>query len=104
MGLTGTGIWSGELRYGTGGVAGRKDADDSAEIREAVAELESLGYSAVWIPDVGGDVFGALTRLLQGTSTMTVATGILNVWMHEAAETAAYREGLPEEQRRRLLL
>lgn len=101
MGLGGTGIWSGELRYGGGGGGG--DADASA-ISEAAAELESLGYSAVWVPDVGGDLFGPLRRLLDATSTITVATGILNVWMHTAAEVAAFREGLPEAQRGRLFL
>lgn len=105
MTLGGTGIWSGELRYGGGGVAaGARGGDDGSEIREAVAELESLGYSAVWIPDVGGDVFGALQRLLDATGTITVATGILNVWMHEPAEVASFRAGLAEAQRARLLL
>ena len=47
MDLSGIGIWSGELRYG-----------DEAEKREAVAELQELGYTAAWIPDVGGDVLG----------------------------------------------
>ena len=44
--LGGTGIWSGALRYG-----------DAAEAAGVAAELEGLGYSALWIPDVGGDVF-----------------------------------------------
>lgn len=56
MRLAGTGIWSGELRYG-----------DAAEKREAAAELDELGYSALWIPDMGGDVFGALRDLLDAT-------------------------------------
>ena len=46
--LSGTGIWSSTLRYG--------DADQAAAV---AAELEGLGYSALWIPDVGGDLFGA---------------------------------------------
>lgn len=91
--LSGTGIWSGELRYG-----------DRGEAADAAAELESLGYSAAWIPDVGGDLFDALDVLLGATSTLTVATGILNVWMHTPAETGAWRDGLPDDQRRRLLL
>jgi probable F420-dependent oxidoreductase len=74
MDLTGIGIWSGELRYG-----------DEGDKREAVAELEELGYTAAWIPDVGGDVFGALRDLLAATSTIVAATGILNLWMHTAA-------------------
>ena len=75
MELTGIGIWSGELRYG-----------DAAEVRDAAAELEALGYTALWIPDVGGDVFGALRALLEPTSTIIAATGILNLWMHAAPE------------------
>lgn len=77
MRVTGTGVWSAPLRYG-----------DHAESADAAAELEELGYSAIWIPDVGGDVFEAVERLLSATETAVVATGILNLWMHEAAETA----------------
>ncbi len=69
--LAGVGIWSGELRYG-----------DEGEIRDAAAELDDLGYSALWIPDAGGDVFRALETLLEPTSAIVAATGILNLWMH----------------------
>ena len=75
MDLKGIGVWSGELRYG-----------DDTEKREAAAELEELGYTAAWIPDVGGDVFGALRDLLAATSTLVAATGILNLWMHSVTE------------------
>ncbi len=75
--LTGTGVWSAGLRYG-----------DPAEIADAAAELESLGYTALWIPDVGGDVFDAVERLMAATGRVTVATGILNLWMHSAEEAA----------------
>ena len=98
MTLGGTGIWAADLRYGQG------QENPDAAIREAVAELEELGYSAVWIPDVGGELFGPLERLLEATANMAVATGILNVWMHTAAEVAAFRSGLTGPQRDRLLL
>jgi len=75
MELSGIGIWSGELRYG-----------EESEKRAAVAELEELGYTAAWIPDVGGDVFGALRDLLDATTTLVAATGILNLWMHSPSE------------------
>src|SRR3954463_9241850 len=75
--LSGTGIWSGNLRYG--------DAQRAATL---ATELEGLGYSALWIPDVGGDVFTPLDNLLAATSSVTIATGILNVWMHTPEETA----------------
>jgi probable F420-dependent oxidoreductase len=78
MDLHGTGIWSGALRYG-----------DRAAARDAAAELESLGYSALWVPGgVGGDVFGDCAALLEATERVTVATGILNLWMHEPHEVA----------------
>lgn len=76
--LSGTGIWSQALRYG-----------DQGPIAEAAAELDELGYSALWIPDVGGDVFGSPEVLAGATRRATVATGILNLWMHSAADTAA---------------
>jgi probable F420-dependent oxidoreductase len=93
MRLAGTGIWSGELRYGEAG-----------EKREAAAELEELGYAALWIPDVGGDVFGALRDLLDATASIVVATGILNLWMHAADEVRAGFAALDGHQPGRTLL
>jgi probable F420-dependent oxidoreductase len=75
--ITGTGIWSVHLRYG-----------DPAEVTDAAAELEELGYTALWIPDAGGDVFEAVERLLQATRSVIAATGVLNLWMHSPEETA----------------
>ncbi len=93
MDLSGIGIWSGELRYG-----------DEAEKREAVAELQELGYTAAWIPDVGGDVFGALRELLDATTTLVAATGILNLWMHSAADVGEGFAGLEADFAGRTLL
>jgi len=81
--LVGTGVWSSALRYG-----------DPAEIATAAAELETLGYSALWIPDVGGDVFGPIGNLLSATTSSIVATGILNLWLHTAQETAEQHAAL----------
>ena len=91
--LTGTGIWSSALRYG-----------DPTEAAAAGAELEELGYRALWVPDVGGDVFGAVANLLAATTTATVATGILNLWMHTPEETAARHAALSSEHGRRFLV
>jgi probable F420-dependent oxidoreductase len=78
------GIWSSALRWG-----------DAAEVAEAAAELEELGFGALWIPGgAGGAIFDACRSLLTATSSTAVATGILNIWMHEPAETAAGREAL----------
>ncbi len=76
--FTGVGLWSAALRWG-----------DRNEALEAAAELEELGFTALWIPDTGGDVFGALDQLLGATRSVPLATGVLNLWMHSAAETGA---------------
>jgi probable F420-dependent oxidoreductase len=91
--LSGTGIWSAALRYG-----------DAAEAADAAAELEEQGWSALWIPDVGGDVFAAVDNLLGATSSLTVATGILNLWMHEPDETAAAHHRFVTQHGPRFLL
>jgi probable F420-dependent oxidoreductase len=91
--LSGRGVWSSELRFG-----------DAALIVDAAAELEALGYSALWVPDVGGPLFEDLDRLLQATSTITIATGILNVWQHEASEVGRWWHALPKDHHQRLLL
>ncbi len=77
MDVSGVGVWSMQLRYG-----------DQGESADAAAELEELGYTALWIPDVGGPVFDAVGHLLGATREVTVATGILNLWMHTPEEAA----------------
>lgn len=91
--LRGTGVWNAALRYG-----------DAAEAAEAAAELESLGYSALWLPDVGGDLFQAVENVMAATTTTTVATGILNLWMHTPAETAEAYTRLTGQHGRRFLV
>lgn len=81
-----TGVWSGDLRYG-----------DPAAASDAAAELEGLGYSTLWIPDVGGDLWAPLDALLGATTTAVVATGILNLWMHDPEETAAKHAELTDK-------
>lgn len=91
--LSGTGVWSAGLRYG-----------DRGRTAEAAAELEALGYRALWVPDVGGDVFDAVAHLLAATRDVVVATGILNLWMHEPAETAERFHALTAEHGDRFLV
>jgi probable F420-dependent oxidoreductase len=90
--LVGTGIWSGQLRYG-----------DAGEAAALAAELEGLGYEALWLPDVGGDLFASLDNVLGATSTATIATGILNVWMHTPEETASAHARLTQQHGQRFL-
>jgi probable F420-dependent oxidoreductase len=81
------------LRYG-----------DLAQSAEAAAELDELGFTALWIPDVGGPVFDAVANLLQATTKTVIATGILNLWMHEPADVAAQYNNLTDKHGDRLLL
>ena len=87
-----TGIWSANLRYG-----------DAAQAAEIAAELEGLGYSTLWIPDVGGDLWTPLDNLLSATTNATIATGILNLWMHTPEETASNHASLVGKYGRRFL-
>ena len=79
LGLGRIGVWSRALRYNP----------DRAAAQAAVAELEALGYGAVWLPDTGGDVLGAVAGVLDATSSIAVATGILNIWVHEPQYVAS---------------
>jgi probable F420-dependent oxidoreductase len=93
MDLTGIGIWSSQLRYG-----------NAAESADAAAELDELGFQALWIPDVGGQVFDAVGNLLAATKRTTIATGILNLWMHTPGDVAANFASLTAEHGDRFLL
>jgi probable F420-dependent oxidoreductase len=91
--LDGVGVWSAHLRYG-----------DPGQIAEAAAELDALGYRAMWIPDVGGDVLGGVEVLLGAAPSAVVATGVLNIWMHDPGEVAARRAGWAGDWQGRFLL
>ena len=93
MELTGVGIWSSQLRYG-----------DPSESADAAAELDELGFTALWIPDVGGPVFDAVGRLLAATKRTVIATGILNLWMHAPGDVAESFAALTAEHGERFLL
>ena len=68
--LTTTGVW-----FFT-------DTLDAAHAAELASRIESLGYSALWIPDtLGRDPFVNASILLQATDRLIVATGIANIHM-----------------------
>nr|WP_258862644.1 TIGR03620 family F420-dependent LLM class oxidoreductase [Marinitenerispora sediminis] len=73
------GIWSAELRS--------EDPALRGEIGEAAAELEALGFGAVWLGGSSGVEHAV--PLAEATAKLTVATGILSIWQYEAADTAA---------------
>ncbi|MCF3964212.1 TIGR03620 family F420-dependent LLM class oxidoreductase [Streptomyces fuscigenes] len=72
------GLWSMRLR-----AAGRP------EVREAVGELDALGWRALWMPGLAGD--GALDdvgHLLAAAPHSTVVTAVLNIWGQSADEVS----------------
>ncbi|MEV6082334.1 LLM class F420-dependent oxidoreductase [Streptomyces parvulus] len=73
------GVWSVQLRA--------DDPSGAAERAEAAAELEQLGYGALWL---GGNTSAAhAAPLIAATSRLVVGTSIQSIWEHEVAETAA---------------
>jgi probable F420-dependent oxidoreductase len=69
---------------------------------DGVDEIEALGYSALWL---GGSPSTDDARpYLEATSTLTIATGILNVWQHEPADVAAGHAALTADFPGRFLL
>lgn len=92
--LSGVGVYSTELRFG-----------DPSDIPDAAAELEDLGFTALWIPGAfGGPVFEAARLLLDATRRLTVATGIVNIWAHEPREVAEAFAHLADDHPGRFLL
>ncbi len=84
--LGAVGIWTGTL-----------DFVPASEARELAAELEELGYGAIWLPEVAGrDVFVHLALLLSATTRIVGATGIANIWARDAVTMAGAMRGLTE--------
>lgn len=83
-------------RQGAGSVAGmdlgrvglwqyQLDQVPSAQAKEVAAEVEELGYGAIWLPEmVGREPFISSTLLLSGTSRIVVATGIASIYARDA--------------------
>jgi probable F420-dependent oxidoreductase len=86
MNLTTYGVWN--------SVAGLS----AEEIREAARLVEQLGYGTWWAG--GSPAVDDVRPILEATSTLAAATGILNVWSAEpapaAAADAALRADFPE--------
>ncbi len=81
------------------------DFQPASQAREAVAEIEELGYGAVWIPEAF--YREALTNaglLLASTRRLVVATGIANIWVRDATAMAAGQKTLCEAYPDRFLL
>jgi probable F420-dependent oxidoreductase len=88
------GMWTVDLR-----------ADDPArrgEVAEAAAELEELGYGAIWVG--GSPGVGRAVPLIEATSRIVVATAILSIWHHPAQQVAAQFAAVEHAYPERFLL
>ncbi|MDX6450503.1 MAG: hypothetical protein QOH16_552 [Gaiellaceae bacterium] len=88
------GVWSPQLRDG-----------DPRAVAEAAAELEEIGFGAIWVPGrEHDDLEERLHLLLSSTERITVATGIVSIWTHPVSATAALQARLTSEFPGRFLL
>src|SRR5215470_1633773 len=55
---------------------------------ETAAEVERLGYTAVWITGTREARLTIVERVLAATKTLAVATGVVNIWYQEARAVA----------------
>jgi probable F420-dependent oxidoreductase len=81
------------------------DGAPMSQSREAVAELEELGFGAVWIPEaVGREPFAHAALLLASTKSIVVATGIASMYARTAVTMQAGHKTLTEAFGDRFLL
>ena len=71
---------------------------------ELAVTLERLGYGAIWIGGSPGGDLRLAEQLLDATSTLTVATGIVNIWKDEAEPVAASYHSIEARHPGRFLL
>ena len=76
---------------------------DPAVVGEVGAELEDLGFAAVWIGGSAGQ-FAPAAALLAATRRLVVATGVVEVWSNPAAAVAAEHHQLASAYPGRFLL
>ena len=66
------------------------DSLPAPRAQEVVAELEELGYAALWFGEAfGREAFTNASMFLCATSRLVVATGIANIFVRDASATNA---------------
>jgi probable F420-dependent oxidoreductase len=88
------GIWTSAL-----------DRQPASDVRRAVAEIERLGYGALWVGEAARrEAFANAAVLLSASTRMVVATGIANIWVRDPMAMAAGQRTLSEAWPGRFLL
>ncbi len=76
-----------------------------AAIAEAAAEVDALGYGALWVPEFRGrEVFAQASLLLSTTRRIVVASGIASIYARDAVAMAGGQRTLCEAFSGRFLL
>jgi probable F420-dependent oxidoreductase len=88
------GIWTAQLDY-----------QPAAKAQESAAELEQLGFGAIWFPEaVGREALTNAGLLLGATRRIVIATGIANIYARDPVTVAAGQKTLAEAYPSRFLL
>jgi len=77
---------------------------DPAELRKLAAELEGLGFSALWLGGSWGSDLSIPAELLAASSQLVVGTSIANIWRDPAEQLAASFTGLDRQYGERFVL
>ncbi len=94
MDVGAVGIWTAQL-----------DLQPAARAREAVVEIEALGYGALWVPEaVGREAVSHAALLLEATERMVVATGVANIFARVPSAAANAQRLLADASGGRFLL
>jgi len=94
------------IQFGAFGVwTFQLDILPAARMQEAAAELEELGYGALWYGEaMGREALTKAAVLLAGTKRITIATGIANIYGRDPVTMAAGQKTLAEAHPNRFLL
>jgi probable F420-dependent oxidoreductase len=88
------GIWTGQL-----------DFVPASAARDAVRQIEKLGYGAIWAGEnVGREPTAQAGLLLAATQHIVVASGVMNIWARDPLATLAAQLTLAEAYPDRFLL
>jgi probable F420-dependent oxidoreductase len=94
MELGEVGIWTYHLNF-----------QPTSKVREIVAELEALGYGAIWVGEGAyREPLASAAVLLSASSRMVIATGIANIWVRDPFAMLAAQLTLAEAYPDRFLL
>jgi probable F420-dependent oxidoreductase len=93
------------MQIGRLGVWASMDGMTAAAAADFAQRVEGWGYGALWVPESRGrNVLVVSSWLLASTRTLTVATGIANIYARDAQASAAGQHALAEQSGGRFLL